>query len=100
VKLQERISEIEKLNAVAIAIATLGNKQDVEKTKKNLELTYILIPTPNRNVGEKYKLKYNFSGAAHATIIIDRKGFMRFKSDDDHATLTSATKIIKELQGI
>jgi peroxiredoxin len=53
VKLQERISEIEKLNAEVIAIATTGNQKDVEKSKRNLELTYILIPTPNGNIVEK-----------------------------------------------
>ena len=99
-KLQEEISEIEKLNAELIAIAAVGNQQDVEKTKRNLELTYVLVPTPNRKVGEKYKLQYKSSGAAHATIIIDKKGFVRFRSNDDRATLTTASKIIKELQGI
>ncbi len=99
-KLQEQISEIEKLNAEVIAIATAGNQQDVEKSKRKLELTYILIPTPNRNVVEKYQLQYDSSGAAYATIIIDMKGFVRFRSLDKSATRTSASKIIKELQGI
>ncbi len=99
-KLQERISEIEKLNAEVIAIATAGNQQDVEKSIKNLELTYNLIPTPNRNVGEKYKIQYDSSGAAYATIIVDKKGFVRFKGNDDRATRTTTSKIIKELQVI
>ena len=99
-KLQEQISEIEKLNAEVIAIATAGNQQDVEKSKRKLELTYILIPTPNRNVVEKYQLQYDSSEAAYATIIIDKKGFVRFKNLDKSATRTSASKIIKELQGI
>ena len=99
-KLQEQISEIEKLNAEVIAIATAGNQQDVEKSKRKLELTYILIPTPNRNVVEKYQLRYDSSGAACATIIIDKKGFVRFKSVDRSATRTATSKIIKALQGI
>ena len=99
-KLQERISEIEKLNAEVIAIATAGNQPDVEKSKRNLELTYTLIPTPNRNVVEKYKLQYDSSGAAYATVIIDKKGFVRFKSMDNRSNRTTTSKIIKELQGI
>ena len=100
-ELQERIAEIEKLNAEVIAIATSGNQQNVEKSKRNLELTYTLIPTPNRNVVEEYKLQYDsLCGGAYGTIIIDKKGFMRFKSNDDRATRTSPSKIIKELQGI
>ena len=99
-KLQEQISEIEKLNAEVVAIATAGNQQDVEKSKKSLELTYILIPTPNREVVEKYRLQYDSSGAAYATIIIDKKGFVHFKSVDKSATRTATSKIIKELQVI
>ena len=99
-QLQERDSEIEKLNAEVIAIATAGNQQDVEKSKKNLELTYILIPTPNRNVVEKYQLRYDSFMAAYATIIISKEGRIRFKSVEDRATRTSASTIIKELQGI
>ncbi len=99
-QLQERISEIEKLDAKVIAISTAGNQQDVEKSIKNLDLSYTLIPTPNKNVGEKYQLQYDSSGAAYATIIIDKKGIVRFKGDDDRATRTTASKIIKELEGI
>ena len=99
-KLQERISEIEKLNTEVIAIATAGNQQDVEKSIKNLELTYTLIPTPNRNVGEKYKIKYDSSGAAYATFIIDQQGFVRFKGNDDRSSRTTTSKIIKELEGL
>ena len=84
-----------------IAIATAGDQQDVERSKKSLELTYALIPTPNKNVVEEYKLQYDsLCGGSYGTIIIDKKGFMRFKSNDDRATRTSPSKIIKELQGI
>ena len=83
-----------------IAIATSGNQQNVEKSKRNLELTYTLIPTPNRNVVEEYKLQYDSSGAAYATVIIDKKGFVRFKSMDNRSNRTTTSKIIKELQGI
>jgi peroxiredoxin len=100
VQLQERISEIEKLNAEVIAIATAGDQEDVEKSKRILEITYILIPKPNRKVVEEYGLKYNSSGEAYATIIIDKKGHVRFKGADDRATRTTPSKIITELQGI
>lgn len=98
VQLQEQISEIEKLNAQVIAIATAGDQQDVEKSIKNLELTYTLIPTPNRNVVEKYKLQYDSFLAAYATFIIDKKGHIHFKSVDEASSRTSTSRIIKELQ--
>lgn len=67
----------------------------------NRRLHYTLIPTPNRNVVEEYKLQYDsLCGGSYGTIIIDKKGFMRFKSNDDRATRTSPSRIIKELQGI
>ena len=99
-QLQERIAEIEKLNAEVIAIATAGNQQDVEKSKGSLEITYSLIPTPNKKVVEEYGLRYDSFGAAYATFIIDKKGHIRFKRVETGSSRTSASKIIKELQGI
>ena len=99
-QLQKRIPELEKLDTKVLAIATAGNQKDVEKSKKSLELTYHLIPKPNRDVVEKYKLQYDSSGAAYATIIIDKKGVVRFKSIDSSSSRVSTSKIIKELQGI
>jgi peroxiredoxin len=100
VKLQEQISEIIKLDAEVIAISTTGDQQDVEKSKEVLEITYILIPMPNGKIAKEYGLKYDSFGAAYATIILDKKGQIRFKSVEEYATRTSASRIIKELQGI
>ena len=98
VKLQEQISEITKLDAEVIAIATAGNQQDVEKSERVLEITYSLIPTPNGAAVEGYGLKVDSSGGAYATFIIDKNGKIRFKGTDDRATRTPASRIIKELQ--
>jgi len=100
VKLQKQISEIEKLNAEVIAIATAGNQKDVEKSKGSLEITYILIPTPNKKVVEEYGLRYDSWGAAYATFIIDKMGHVRFKRVESGSSRTSASEIIKELQVI
>jgi peroxiredoxin len=86
-----------------IAISTAGNQQDVEKSKGNIEITYVLIPTPNRKVVEEYGLGYDSSGAAPATFIIDTKGHVRFKRVDApgcNPARTSVSSIIKELQNI
>jgi len=45
-ELQERISEIEKLNAEVIAISSKGDQQDVEKIKRLLGATFTLIANP------------------------------------------------------
>jgi peroxiredoxin len=99
-QLQKQISDIEKLNTKVIAISTTGNQQDVEKSKENIEITYVLIPTPNRKVVEEYGLSYNSSscGGAYATFIIDTKGHVRFKHVETVNTRTSVSEIIKELQ--
>ena len=99
-QLQEQISEIIKLDTEVIAISTSGNQKDVEKSKRVLEITYILIPMPNGKIAKEYGLKDDSFGAAYATIILDKKGQIRFKSVEEYATRTSASRIIKELQGI
>jgi peroxiredoxin len=100
VQLQEHISDIEKLNAEVIAISTAGNQQDVEKSKGNIEITYVLIPTPNKEVVEEYGLRYDSYGGAYATFIIDTKSHVRFKRVESGSARTSVSKIIKELQGL
>ncbi len=99
-KLQNRLSEIIKLNSELVAIASAGNKDDVEMTKSSLGITFTLIPMPSRKVVEDFGLKYDSYRAAYATIIIDKKGIIRFKSQDKMDSLTSTSTIIKELQGI
>ena len=98
--MQERISEIEKLNAEVIAIASKGDQQDVEMTKKSLGLTYTLIPKPNRNVAEDFGVWNRNRNRAVATIVIDKNGSIRFKEVSNSDYRTSASKIIRELQGI
>lgn len=98
--LQERFSEIERLNAQIIAISTGGDQQDEELTKRSLGITYILIPKPNRKVVEDFGLVSGASRAAYATFIIDKKGRIRYKSVNDSFNLTFPPLILKELQGI
>ena len=99
-ELQEQIAEIIKLNSELIAISSAGDKDNVEKTKTSLGITYTLIPTPNRKVVLDFGLKYGDGGAAYGTIIIDKKGLIRFKSLDKWTSLTKTSEIIKELQVI
>ena len=90
-ELQEKISEIENLDAEVIAFATGGNQDDVKISKSFHEITFTLIPTPNRSVAKQFGVR------TYATIIIDKNGIIRFKEIDD---ITSASYILKELQAI
>jgi len=99
-ELQERISEIEKLNAEVIAISSKGDQQDVEKIKRILGLTFTLIPKPNQKVAEDFGVWNQYRNRAVATIVIDKKGRIRFREVSNSDDRTSASKIIRELQSI
>ena len=73
---------------------------EIIRANKNIEITYVLIPTPNGKVVEEYGLSHDYSGAAYATFIIDTKGYLRFKRVETGKVRTSVSKIIEELQSI
>jgi peroxiredoxin len=87
-EVQKRISEIKKLNAEVIAIASRGDQQDVDKSKRLLGLTFTLIPKPNRKVAEDFGVWDRYRNRAVATIVIDKKGRILFKkvSHSDYRT--------------
>ncbi|UCD83062.1 MAG: hypothetical protein JSW26_16780 [Desulfobacterales bacterium] len=89
--MQEKISEIENLDAEVIAFATAGNQNDVEISESFHKITFTLIPTPNRSVAKLFGVR------EYGTIIIDKSGIIRFKEVDD---ISSASYIVKELQAI
>ncbi len=99
-ELQEQISEIKKLNTEVIAIASKGDQQDVEKSKRVLKLTYTLIPKPNRKVAEDFGVWNKYRNRAVATVILDENGRIRFTEVSNSDYRTSASKIIRELQAI
>jgi peroxiredoxin len=99
-ELQERISEIETLNAEVIAISSKGDQQDVERIKSHLGLTFTLIPKPNRKVAEEFGVWNRNRNRAVATIVIDKNGSIRYKEVSNSDDRTSASKIIRELQAI
>jgi len=99
-ELQERLSEIEKLNAEVIAISSKGDQQDAMKMKKYLGLTFTLIPKPNRKVAEDFGVWNRYRNRAVATIVIDKNGRIRFIEVSNSDDRTSASKIIGVLQGI
>ena len=93
--LQEKISEIEKLNAELIAFATKGNRFDVETTKSLYRITYTLIPQPNKTIAEDFGVRNNKFGI----IIIDKKGRIRYKNISNNMQ-HSVTIVTRELEGI
>jgi len=55
---------------------------------------------PNKKVVDEFGLRRGMAKSAYGTVIIDKKGRIRFKSVDSAFVKTSTSRIIKELQGI
>ena len=89
--LQRKISEINELDTEVIAFATEGNQNDVEITKNDLNITFTLIPTPNRQVAN------DFGVNTYDTIIIDKNGIIRSQVGQVFPTASST---IKKLQAL
>jgi len=101
VEFQRGISELKEYNAEVIAISSRGDRRDVEKTKKALNLTFALIPGPNRKVAEEFAVYDQEKKRAIATLILDKEGMIRFKYiSKDPEDRPSFSKIIKWLQEI
>ena len=107
-EVQNRIESIKRLNAEVIAISSIGDQQDVSRMRDNMGITFTLIPKPSRKVAKAFDV-WNESGHyATATVIIDKKGRIRFMQiyESANASLpwggyrSSAKEIISQLQGI
>lgn len=92
---------MKKYEAEVIAIASRGDWKDVEKTKKTLDLTFPLIPGPNRKIAEEFKVYDPERKRAIATLILDKEGMIRFKFiSQDPEDRPSFSKILEVLQEI
>ena len=89
--LQRKISEIKKLDTEVIAFATEGDQDDVKITQNSLNITFILIPAPNKQVAD------DFGVNTYDTIIIDKNGIVRSQVGK---TFPSASSTIKKLQAL
>lgn len=101
-ELQKRITEIREVNAEVIAIASLGNRADVEKTQKVLGITFPLVYGPNRKVAEEFGVYDAQRKLAIATMILDKEGMIRFKhtarGDQDRPSFSKIISILKEIK--
>ena len=89
--LQGKISEIKKLDTEVIAFATEGDTDDVKITQNDLDIAFILIPTPNSSVVNAYGVD------RYATIIIDKRGIIRYQVGQ---VFPSASSTLKKLQAL
>jgi peroxiredoxin Q/BCP len=105
---QRYIDRIKKLNAEVIAISSMDDQQGVMRMKNVYEITFTLIPKPNRKVAEDFGVWNRSRNYATATVIIDQKGRIRYKQIYEpsianlpyHGYRISVSEIIRQLQGI
>ncbi len=83
-----------------IAISSKGDQTDVQRSQKNLSLTFPVIS--GRKISEDYKVFNTDRGWAIATIIIDKDGMIRYKyvgtSTTDRPSFFTITKNLKEIK--
>lgn len=99
--MQHRISEIKELDSEVVAIASKGNRKNEEKTQKVLNITFPIIPGPERKTAEAFGVWNNKRQLAIATVIVDKQGKIRFihKSSSD-TDRPNASEIIEKLKEI
>ena len=97
--MQDRISEIKDLDAEVVAIASKVNRKSEAKTKKVLNITFTIIPGPERKAAEALGVWNNKRQLAIATVIVDKQGNIRLIYESSSNTdRPNASEIIKKLE--
>jgi len=100
-ELQSKISDIRAFDAEVIALSSRGDVKDVQRTREQLKLTYSLIPRPITKLIEDFELSKNRFGISYSTVIIDKKGIVRFVHDSSSEfDYPSISKLISVLQQV
>jgi peroxiredoxin len=76
--LQERIGDIRGVGGEVIAVATKGDLKSEEKTRKALDISFGLVPEGGHKLAEALGIWNDRRKQAVATIIVDKKGAIRF----------------------
>lgn len=84
-----------------MAIATRGNRNTEKKTKKAFNITFTIIPGPERKTAEAFGVWNNTRQQAIATVIVDKSGVIRYihegVSDFDRPNASDVIKKLKEI---
>ena len=75
--------------------------KDVQRTRDQLRLTFPLVPRPATQVIKDFDLSTNKFGISYGTVIIDKKGIVRFVHDSSNELeYPSVSEILRVLQKI
>ena len=69
------------MNAEVVALSSTGNREDVQKTRKHLGITFPMIPAQIQMLAEAYGVWHGTR--ALATVIVDKSGVVRFLEDSN-----------------
>jgi len=62
-------------------LSSAGNREDVQQTRKDLNITFPMIPARVQMLAEAYGVWHDTR--ALATIVVDKKGVVRFLEDSN-----------------
>jgi peroxiredoxin len=89
------------LNAEIVALSSVGNRDDVQKTRKCLGITFPMIPAKIQKLAEAYGVWHGTR--ALATIVIDKSGVIRFLEDSNNnpnsrPTVSTIKGVLREIK--
>jgi peroxiredoxin len=90
------------LSAEVVALSSAGNRDDVQKTRKNLGITFPMIPAQVQMLAEAYGVWHG--ARAIATIVVDKGGVVRFLEDSNsnpnsRPSASSIKGVLREIKG-
>jgi hypothetical protein len=89
---------LKALDTEVIVVSTGGNRADVLRTRASLKITYPMIPKPSSGtIVKSFQLPTKTGGASFATVVIDKRGTIRFVDDSTDERYRPALGTIKQV---
>ncbi len=85
-----------------LALSSLGDRRDAERTAKALKLTFPVLPGPHQKLAEEYGVWNPKRGWAIGTFIVDKSGVVRFLHQPSGGVedRPKADQVLKALQDL
>lgn len=82
-------------------MSSAGNREDVRKTRKDLGITFPMIPARTQMLAEAYGVWHDTR--ALATIVVDKSGVIRFLEDSNsdqnyRPSLSTIKGVLREIK--
>ena len=77
--MQRRITEIHEAGGEIIGLSSRGDRNDVERVRRELGVSFPLIPAPVRDVADGDGVWNHQKNASFGTVIIGKTGIVRLQ---------------------